>query len=317
MAVLSGVGGWAGAVVAGGLDARDPTGAIGFAGAMKDLPEHTTKGGTLYVFSPPLNEATRSMTTRDRDPPDGPPWPALAAAVWRPRASAACAGRRAGRPTPARRVLRVSADPNNLPFTNERREGFENKIAELLAGELDAEIRYVWRAQRRGFFREALKEGEGDLVLGVPAGFERALTTAPYYRSTYVFVSRKDRDLEIRSFDDPALQDAQGRRATDRRRRHQHPAGARAWRPAGWSTTSSGFTVYGDYAEANPPARIVDAVARGDVDVAVVWGPLAGYFAETRGPRPRARPVEPEKDRSGLPDGLRHRAWASARGTRS
>src|SRR3954469_168427 len=106
---------------------------------------------------------------------------------------------------PPRRVLRISADPNNLPFTNERREGFENKIAELLAREMGAELHYAWRAQRRGFFRESLKGGECDLVLGVPAGFERALTTAPYYRSSYVFVSRKDRHLDVRTFDDPAL----------------------------------------------------------------------------------------------------------------
>ena len=70
---------------------------------------------------------------------------------------------------------------------------------------MDADLQYTWRAQRRGFFREALKGGECDLVLGVPAGFERALTTRPYYRSTYVFVSRKDRGLTVRSFDDPAL----------------------------------------------------------------------------------------------------------------
>src|SRR4051812_34191447 len=73
---------------------------------------------------------------------------------------------------PPRRVLRISADPNNLPFTNAKREGFENKIAALLAREMDADLHYAWRAQRRGFFREALKGGECDLVLGVPAGFE-------------------------------------------------------------------------------------------------------------------------------------------------
>src|SRR4051812_17891077 len=91
------------------------------------------------------------------------------------------------REAPSRRVLRVSADPNNLPFTNDRLEGFENKIAVLLAREMDADLSYVWRAQRRGFFRSALTEGECDLVMGVPAGFERALTTAPYYRSGYAF----------------------------------------------------------------------------------------------------------------------------------
>src|SRR3954471_741959 len=94
---------------------------------------------------------------------------------------------------PFKRVLRITADPNNLPFSNERREGFENKIAELVARELDANIEYSWRAQRRGFFRETLKENRCDLVLGVPAHFDMALTTTPYYRSSYVFVYRKDR----------------------------------------------------------------------------------------------------------------------------
>src|SRR3982750_3527136 len=79
---------------------------------------------------------------------------------------------------PLKRVLRITADPNNLPFSNERREGFENQIAELLARELDANIEYSWRAQRRGFFRETLKENRCDLVLGVPAHFDMALTTA-------------------------------------------------------------------------------------------------------------------------------------------
>src|SRR3954462_7100830 len=64
------------------------------------------------------------------------------------------------------RVLRVTADPNNLPFTNEKREGFENKLAELVAKELGADLQYSWRAQRRGFFRETLKENRADLVLG-------------------------------------------------------------------------------------------------------------------------------------------------------
>src|SRR5436190_17564020 len=82
------------------------------------------------------------------------------------------------------RTLRVAADPNNLPFSNERREGFENKIAELIARELNAGVEYTWRAQRRGFFRETLKESQVDLVPGVPANSDRALTTTPYYRSS-------------------------------------------------------------------------------------------------------------------------------------
>src|SRR4051794_9298722 len=86
------------------------------------------------------------------------------------------------RVTGGERVLRISADPNNLPFTNDKLEGFENKIAEVIARELGADIEYIWRAQRRGFFRQSLKEGECDLVLGAPVGFDLALTTKPYYR---------------------------------------------------------------------------------------------------------------------------------------
>lgn len=202
-------------------------------------------------------------------------------------------------PTPKRRVLRVTADPNNLPFTNERREGFENRIADLIARDLDADLRYTWRAQRRGFFRETLKAGECDLVLGVPSEFERALTTAPYYRSSYVFVSRSDRDLPIRSFDDPRLKGLKiavqliGDDGVN-------PPPAHALAARGLVENVEGFTVYGDYETENPPARIVEAVARGDVDLAVVWGPLAGYFARKH--RDLAiLPVEPEMDSTGLP----------------
>src|SRR4051812_12522686 len=98
---------------------------------------------------------------------------------------------------PNQRILRVTSDPNNLPFSNERREGFENKIADLIAKELGATLQYSWRAQRRGFFRETLKENRADLVLGVPAHFDMALPTAPYYRSSYVFVYRKDKGLDL------------------------------------------------------------------------------------------------------------------------
>src|SRR5690349_23804663 len=71
-----------------------------------------------------------------------------------------------------RPVLRVAADPNNLPFSNDRGEGFENKIAELVAREMDAKLEYVWHAQRRGFFRETLKSGDADVVMGVPRSLD-------------------------------------------------------------------------------------------------------------------------------------------------
>jgi quinoprotein dehydrogenase-associated probable ABC transporter substrate-binding protein len=191
-----------------------------------------------------------------------------------------------------RRVLRISADPNNLPFTNEKREGFENKIAELLAKELDADIEYIWRAQRRGFFRQALKEGECDLVLGVPARFDRALTTKPYYRSTYCFVSRADRKLDVRDFDDARLKELQvGVQLVGDDGTNTPPAHALAAR--GIVDNVVGFTLYGDYEEQNPPARVVDAVAGGEVDTAIVWGPLAGYFAKQYKPPLVVTPVVP------------------------
>jgi mxaJ protein len=202
------------------------------------------------------------------------------------------------RPQPGRRVLRVTADPNNLPFTNERREGFENKIAELIARDLGADLDYTWRAQRRGFFRETLKAGGCDLILGVPAGFERALTTNPYYRSSYVFVSRKDRGLEIHSFDDPRLKGLKiAVQLIGDDGVNTPPAHALAAREL--VENVRGFTVYGDYGRENPAARIVEAVVDREVDLAVVWGPLAGYLARRRGDL-AITPVEPETDSTGL-----------------
>ncbi len=203
-------------------------------------------------------------------------------------------------PMPHRRVLRVSADPNNLPFTNDKLEGFENKVAAILAEELGAELEYAWRAQRRGFFRHALKEGECDVVLGVPAGFDMASTTAPYYRSTYVFVTRKDRKLDIDSFDDARLKKLKvGVQLVGDDGANPPPAHALAER--GLIDNVVGFSVYGDYTEPNPPARVVEAVAKGDVDVAVAWGPTAGYFAKKSGVPLELRPVNPAVDKSGLP----------------
>src|SRR5438477_8297437 len=105
---------------------------------------------------------------------------------------------------PTRR-LRVCADPNNLPFSNRRLEGFENRLANLVAREMGARVEYTWWAQRRGFFRNTLRAGVCDVVMGVPSGIEMALPTRPYYRSTYVVVSRPGTGPVSGSLDDPAL----------------------------------------------------------------------------------------------------------------
>ena len=198
------------------------------------------------------------------------------------------------------RPLRVCADPNNLPFSNERLEGFENKIAALIAREMRTEVKYTWWAQRRGFFRNTLKAGECDLVIGVPSSFEMALTTSPYYRSSYVFVYRKDRRLNIRSFDDPILRKIKiGVQLVGDDFANTPPAHALSNRHI--IENVRGYTLYGDYAQANPPARIIEAVAKGEVDAAVAWGPLAAYFARQQKVALAVVPVSPEIDLPFLP----------------
>src|SRR4051812_7677072 len=102
------------------------------------------------------------------------------------------------------RVLRVCSDPNNLPYSNEKQEGFENRIAELVARELNAELRYTWWAQRRGYIRNTIRAGLCDVYIGMPTGLDMLLLTRPYYRSTYAFVTRRA-GPHIASFDDPRL----------------------------------------------------------------------------------------------------------------
>jgi quinoprotein dehydrogenase-associated probable ABC transporter substrate-binding protein len=199
-----------------------------------------------------------------------------------------------------RTQLRVCADPNNLPFSNDRLEGFENRIAALIARDLNTEVQYTWWAQRRGFFRNTLRAGTCDLVIGVPTSFELALTTSPYYRSTYVFVYRRDKHLNIRSFDDAALRKIKiGVQMIGDDFANTPPAHALSNR--GIIQNVRGYTLYGDYAEANPSARIIEAVARGEVDLAVAWGPLAGYFAGRQKVPLEVVPVSPEIDLPFLP----------------
>jgi mxaJ protein len=196
--------------------------------------------------------------------------------------------------------LRFCADPNNLPFSNQKLEGFENRIAAWIAKDLGATPKFVWWAQRRGFFRNTLQAGLCDVVVGVPFRFERALTTKPYYRSTYVFVRRADSAADVRSFDDPALKTLRvGVQLAGDDGANTPPAHALSRR--GIVQNVRGFTLYGDYAQDSPPARIVDAVANGDVDVAVVWGPLAGYFAKRERVPLVLTPVSPAIDLPFLP----------------
>jgi mxaJ protein len=178
----------------------------------------------------------------------------------------------------AARELRVCADPNNLPFSNQSGEGFENRIMAILARDLDADLTTTWHAQRRGFVRETLKAGLCDIVPGTAAGMDMLRTTAPYYRSFYVFAVRADRNLRPDSLDDPTLHDLTiGVQLVGDDGANPPPAHALARR--GLVRNLRGYMVYGDYSQPNPPARILDAVASGALDIAAVWGPLAGWYA--------------------------------------
>jgi len=202
------------------------------------------------------------------------------------------------RPSPS--ALRVCADPNNLPFSNRAQQGFENRIASLIGSELHRPVEYTWWAQRRGFVRNTLNAGDCDLVAGTTAGMEMLVTTRPYYRSTYVFLSRRDRALAIRSLDDPRLRKLRiGVQLVGDDGVNTPPVHALANR--GITGNVRGYTVYGDYRRPNPASQVVDAVAKGDVDVAIVWGPLAGYFAQRAAVPLDVVPVSPKMDLPYLP----------------
>ena len=176
------------------------------------------------------------------------------------------------------RILRVCADPNNLPFSNEAREGFENKLADLLARDRRATLEYTWWAQRRGFVRHTLAAGSCDVVMGVPAAFDPVRTTRPYYTSTYVFAARRDRGLHLASLDDPRLRSLRvGVQMIGDDFTNSPPAHALSDR--GIVRNVVGYSVFGDYREPSPLSAVMSAVERGDVDTAVVWGPAAGFFA--------------------------------------
>lgn len=178
----------------------------------------------------------------------------------------------------ARAPLRICADPNDLPFSNDRLAGFENQLAAMAARELDRPLAYDWHAQRRGFVRETLDAGTCDVLMGVPARLGRVLTTRAYYRSSYVFVTRRGIAPGLSSLDDPRLRRLRvGVQLIGDDFQNTPPAHALSRR--GIVRNVVGFTVYGDYRRESPSAEIVHAVARGDVDTALVWGPLAGYFA--------------------------------------
>ncbi|MGZ8219208.1 quinoprotein dehydrogenase-associated putative ABC transporter substrate-binding protein, partial [Methylomagnum sp.] len=151
-------------------------------------------------------------------------------------------------------------------------------------------VRYTWWAQRRGFIRHTLSAGQCDVVMGVPSGFDMVLTTQPHYRSTYALVYRKDAGYRLSSLDDPRLRDLRiGLHFIGDDYSNPPPAEALARR--GIVNNVIGYSIYGDYREPNPPARLIEAVAKREIDVAIAWGPLAGYFAARQPVKLRVVPL--------------------------
>lgn len=173
--------------------------------------------------------------------------------------------------------LSVCADPNNLPYSNDRGEGFENKLAEMVAEELGTTVEYTWHAQRRGFIRKTLRAGKCDVIMGMPM-MDMIGTTRPYYRSGYVFVTRAEDGLTFSSMQAPEL---------ERLRIGAHLVGDDGANPPpmhalglrGIVDNVRGYMIYGDYREEAPPMRLFDGLVAGEIDVAAAWGPQAGWYA--------------------------------------
>lgn len=176
-------------------------------------------------------------------------------------------------------VLRVCADPDNLPYSSADGSGFENRLARLLAVDLGTDLQYAWLPDRRGFVRKTMGAGVCDVVLGVPVGDARLQTTQPYYRSSYVWVQRADAGDPPSGFDDPRL--------AHMRIGVQLIGNDMAASPPGFALARhvpqarvTGFPIPGETPAAQ---RIVDALVAGQLDGALVWGPQAGYFARRAG----------------------------------
>lgn len=183
------------------------------------------------------------------------------------------------------KVLRVCADPNNLPLSNDKREGYENKIAELFAEKLGWKVDYTWFPQRMGFIRNTLRAKvensdryKCDLVMGVPVGFELAATTKPYLRSTYALAYLKGKGLDsVRTPEDLLKLDPSRLKSLRLGVFSQTP-------PVDWLIKHNLFDQAVSYQRqsgdpAAYPGEIIEKdLASGKIDVAFVWGPIAGYF---------------------------------------
>jgi mxaJ protein len=174
-------------------------------------------------------------------------------------------------------LIRVCADPDNMPSSNDKGQGYENKIAELVAKELNSKLSYVWYPTRRGYFR-IINGMYCDMALEAPAGMDMTGVTKPYFRSGYVFVTRQGSGLEdLSSLADPRLKRLKIGINTYTSDGENSPP-AMALSRYGVVGNLTGYNTF--FSDQTRPEDIIKGVASKDVDIAIVWGPLAGYFAK-------------------------------------
>jgi len=172
--------------------------------------------------------------------------------------------------------LRVCADPDNLPYSNEKGEGFENKIAELLAKEMHRPLLYTWHTMSGSFFHDTLDAKACDLVVGLPAGLSAVLSTNPYYRITYVMVYRKDSGLKAQSLADPAMKKLKIGTVAGSVPNFLIEENDLLLNMVGYQPLSFAQTE-------NVGKQMMEDLRDKTIDVALMTGPQAGYWAKTLG----------------------------------
>jgi quinoprotein dehydrogenase-associated probable ABC transporter substrate-binding protein len=187
------------------------------------------------------------------------------------------------------KVLRVCADPRNLPFSNEKGEGFENQLAEFLAAKLQKKIDYMYFPQATGFVRMTLGAHRCDVIMGFPQGDDLVQGTNPYYRTAYALVSKQDSGLE----DVAALEDA--------RLKGKHIGIVAGTPPAtnmavnGLMTNAKPYPLMIDTRVDSSAEAMINDLNKGAIDAAILWGPMAGFYAKKANPPLHVTPLVKEK----------------------